>query len=422
MRRWLFLDVDSWQEIWATLRRNKLRAFLTACGVFWGIFMLIVLLGIGTGLQKGAIKNLDGLTLQTVWVWAQRTTMPYRGLRPGRGVRLTNADTAVVAAVPGVAHVSPRLRLGGWRSGVAVSVGPKTSTFTVLGDAPELPLVEPLIVTRGRFVNPRDMAEQRKVAVIGETVRQFFFGDHEPALGRYVQVQGVHFQIVGELKTLRSGEEAEKLAASVFVPFTTFQHTFNQRDRVGWFALTAKDGASATDVEQRVRRALSARHRLHPEDKLALGSYNAAEKSAQIRGLFRGIQLFVWVVGVLTLLAGVLGVSNILLIIVKERTREIGIRKALGATPGAIVGLVLQESLALTALAGYAGLVSGVAVLELLNRVVANVPNAPVYQPSVELSAALIATSVLIVAGLVAGIVPARHAARIHPVVALRAE
>jgi len=418
----VFLDPDSWYEIWTTLKRNKLRAFLTACGVFWGIFMLIFMLGIGNGLRSGAIRNLGGFAMQTVYVWSQRTTMPHKGLRPGRRVQFTNADIAVVAGVPGVEHVAPRLRLGGWRAGVNVSSGEKTSNYNVLGDVPEFALVEPVSFPRGRFINPLDMKEQRKVAVIGEQVRQFFFADDEDPIGRYIRVQGVHFQVIGEIRSLKSGDEGEKLSASVFIPFTTFQTAFNQRDKVGWFSMSVRPNASIEDIDKRVREALAERHRLHPEDVQALGSHNAAQKSGQVLGLFRGIQRFVWLVGILTLLAGVLGVSNILLIIVKERTREIGVRKALGATPGAIVGLIVQESLTLTALAGYAGLVAGVFVLELADRALRGLPNAPLSRPEIDLNAALIATLVLIVAGLVAGIVPARHAARVHPVEALRAE
>jgi putative ABC transport system permease protein len=422
-KAWFFLlDADSWYEIWTTLRQNKLRAFLTACGVFWGVFMLIVLLGIGNGLRSGAIRNLGGFVMQTVYVWSQRTTMPHAGFRPGRRVQFTNADVAAITAVPGIEHVAPRVRLGGWRAGVNVSSGAKTSNFNVLGDTPELAAIEPLSFPRGRFINPLDMEQERKVAVIGVQVREFFFAEDEDAIGRYIEVQGVHFQIIGEIKSLKSGDEGDKIASSVFIPFSTFQNVFNQRNKVGWFALTVRSGSSAEDVDRRVRETLAARHRLHPEDVQALGSFNAAEKSAQVLGLFRGIQAFVWFVGVLTLLAGVLGVSNIVLIIVKERTKEIGIRKALGATPRAIVGLIVQESLTLTVLAGYAGLVAGVAVLELMDRAVASLDNAPLNHPEIDLRAALIATLALIVAGLVASIVPARHAARIQAVEALRAE
>jgi putative ABC transport system permease protein len=224
------------------------------------------------------------------------------------------------------------------------------------------------------------------------------------------------------LDTPKTGDDREKMISLIYVPFSTFQTAFNLRDRVGWFSLTARTDLPASLVEQNVRRAIMAVHRIHPDDSLAIGSYNAAEKYESIQGLFKSIRKFVWFVGTLTLFAGMLGVSNILLIIVKERTKEIGIRKALGATPWSIVSLVVAEGLVLTSLAGYLGVVAGVFGLEAAGRAVKNLPNAPLSQPEISLQVVLIAVLVLIVAGAVAGIVPARHAARVHPVEALRAE
>ena len=417
-------DTESWQEIWAVVRRNKLRALLTACGVFWGMFMLVVLLGIGNGLERGTAESVGGLAVQAIWIWPQRTTMPHAGLGPGRPIRFKNADVAALQAVPGVEVVAPRHRLGGWRVGVTVTAGAKTSTFNVVGDVPGLLEVEPLMVAAGRFINRNDLDQRRKVAVIGEQVRDILFGEGVDPRGQYVQVRGIFFQVVGAVKSLQSGDEAEKVAASVFVPLPTFQQAFNQPDSIGWFALKAASDAPAggTLVEAQAKRALAQRHRVHPDDTQAFGSYNAMEKARQLRDLFAGIEVFIWFVGALTLLAGMLGVSNILLIGVKERTREIGIRKALGATPSAIVRLIVQESLALTSLSGYAGLVAGVALLEALRHVALDLPNAPIKNPEIELGAAFLAVAALVLAGLFAAIIPARHAARVHPVEALRAE
>lgn len=413
--------VDSWHEVLATLARNKLRALLTACGVFWGIFMLIVMLGIGKGLERGTRRNLGALTMRSIFVWSQRTTMPHRGLSPGRYLSFKNDDVPAIRQIPGVEHVAPRLRLGGWRDGNEITVGPRSGIFTVLGDYPEYRHVEPVEILRGRFINDRDLLEARKVAVIGDEVRKVLFEDADP-LGRYLRVRGIEFQVVGEIASTRGGDEGERVKATVFVPFSTFQVAFNLRNRVGWFALTALPDASAQEVEDGVRRTLAARHRVHPEDKEAIGSFNAAERFGKVNGLFRGIQVFVWFVGTLTLLAGVLGVSNILLITVKDRTRELGIRKALGATPASIVSMVLKEAVALTSLAGYLGLVAGVGVLELISRAVADLESAPIHAPEVDWVVAVSATAVLVVAGALAGIVPARHAASIRPVEALRAE
>ncbi len=415
------VDLDTWQEVWVTLLRNKLRAFLTALGVFWGVFMLILMLGIGNGLERGVIRNLSGLTNYSVYIWAQRTSIPYKGLQPGRRIVFNNADIAAVARTPGVEHVSPRLQLGNWHEGQALAFGAKKANFNVMCDSPEFQYVEPLILPSGRFINQRDMTEERKVVVIGEQVQKALFGEKAP-IGAYIQVKRVYFQVIGVLRTLKAGDDGDRMMASVYIPFSTCQTVFNLKDHVGWFALTALRSLPAALVEDNVRRVIMDSHRVHPDDTLAVGSFNAAQKFEQLQGLFRGIRKFVWFVGTLTLFAGMLGVSNILLIIVKERTKEIGVRKALGATPNSIIALVVAEGLLLTSLAGYCGVVAGVLGLEAAGRAVSHVPNAPLSQPEVSLQVALTAVLVLVVAGVIAGIIPARLAARVHPVEALRAE
>ena len=414
-------DLDAWQEIWSTLRKNKLRAVLTACGVFWGMFMMMVLLGLGTGLERGVVRSLGGMALNSVYVWSQRTSLPYRGLQPGRYVKFDNQDVTTLQHVPGVKYVAPRLQLGGWRDGLNITRGSKTGNFNVVGDVPDFPRVEPLQFTRGRFFNERDMSELRKVAVIGTQVTSELFAGADP-IGEYIQVKGVNFQVVGELSSLKTGDEGEKLNATVFIPFATFQTAFNQRDRVGWFTIGTDPAYPATWVEDSIKQALAEKHRIHPSDNQAFGSFNAADKFEKIQGLFRGIRWFVWFVGALTLAAGMLGVSNILLITVKERTKEIGIRKALGATPSSIVRMVVKESVVLTLLAGYLGLVAAVATLEGFARFLQQLPTAPVSRPEVDFKAALAAQCLLVAVGLIAAIMPARHAARVHPVEALRAE
>jgi putative ABC transport system permease protein len=415
-----FFDIDTWQEIWATLKRNRLRAVLTASGVFWGLFMLILLLGLGRGLERGALA-LSELAPRAVYVWGQRTGMPYRGLQPGRYVRFEDEDVARLRAVPGVEFVAARLRFGGWRDNALVSHAGKTGAVNVLGDMPDYARIEPLGIDRGRFLNHPDIVEARKVAVIGSKARGVLFANESP-LGQWLEVNGVHFVVVGEIHSDKAGDDGDRINNTVFIPFTTFQDAYNQKNRVGWFTLGLREGAHSSAVVREVRRVLSERHRLNPLDEQALGSFDAAEKYEKIHALFTGIRTFVWFVGTLTLFSGVLGVSNILLIIVKERTREIGVRKALGATPGSIVRLVVQESMALTTLAGYTGLVAGVAALEGIGRLVEHLEGAPLKSPEVDFKAALVAAGVLVVAGAVAGIVPARHAARVPPVEALRAE
>lgn len=415
------LDLDSWREVAVTLSRNKLRAWLTACGVFWGIFMLVALLGIGRGLERGARKNMGGMLTRAVFVWTQRTSLPYRGLQPGRYVKFKNDDIKALQQVPGVEHLSPRLQLGGWREGTEVTAGARTGNFTVTGDYPEFRFVEPFRVLHGRFLNQPDLRDARKVAVLGDQAKDVLFGGDD-ALGRYIKVKGVFFRVVGEVTSDRSGDEGDRVRGAIFVPFSTFQQAFNQRDRVGWFSLTTTATAPPERVEAAVKAKLAERHGVHPADQDALGSFNLANQLAKVDGLFKAISLFVWFVGTLTLLAGVLGVSNILLITVKERTREFGVRKALGATPWTVVSMVLKEAIVLTSLSGYVGLVAGIAALEGLGRILERIPNAPLNQPEVDLRVALVAMTILVVSGALAGLVPARHAARISPVEALRTE
>jgi putative ABC transport system permease protein len=413
--------LDSWQEILAALGRNRLRAFLTACGVFWGVFMLMLMLGLGHGLENGTRRNLGGMVNRGVFVIPQRTTKAYRGLQPGRQVRFRNDDIQALSQVRGIDEVAPRLRLSEWRGGANVVYGTTVGSFNVMGDYPAYLHVEPMALTRGRYINPIDLTESRKTAVIGSEARRVLMAATDP-IGKYIKVRGIYFEIVGEVTSEEAGNAGDRIRSSVFVPFSTFQRVFNQRDRVGWFALTANDQIPAQEVEKNVRRVLIARHRIHPEDEQSITSYNVAEKFFQLQSLFRGIELFVWFVGTMTLLAGMLGVSNILLITVKERTREFGIRKALGATPATIVAMVIKEAVALTSIAGYLGIALGVGLLAVLERALDAMKGAPLARPEVDFRAAVVATVVLVFSGAAAGIIPARHAARISPVEALRAE
>ncbi len=414
-------DSDKWQEIIATLRKNKLRTFLTMCGVFWGIFMLIVMVGFGNGLFQGVSKTASGFAVNSVYVWSQRTSMPYQGMQPGRRVPLTNEDVeAVGRQVEQIEYMAPRMQLGGWRDGNNVTRSEKTGNFSVMGDLPAFKFIQPMNMQMGRFINDIDIEQHRKIAVIGEATYEVLFEPGEDPIGEHIKIRGVYFQDVGMFKPMQSGERGERASQTIFIPFTTFQRAFNQGNRIGWFSMTAKPDASAEVLEQEVRRILAERHKVHPDDRAAFGSFNAAEEFGKWQMVFLAIEVLIWFVGIATLLAGVLGVSNIMLIVVKERTKEIGIRKALGATPRSIVSLVIQESITITTVAGYLGLVAGVGVLELYGALAGE--NEILAPPTIEFEVAIIATVVLIVSGAIAGIIPARQAARVKPVEALRAE
>jgi putative ABC transport system permease protein len=291
----------------------------------------------------------------------------------------------------------------------------------VSGSTPEYPSIEPVELLHGRHLNQGDQTEERKVAVIGQNARRVLWGEENP-VGRYLSYRGVFFQVIGELHSTRTGPQGDRIDNSLFVPLSTSQRAFNQQGIVSWATVALQPDAEARDVEHEVVKRLRKRHHVHPDDPQAIRSFNAAAEFRRITNLFLGIRLFGWFVGIATLMAGVLGVGNILLITVKERTQELGIRKALGATPGSIVRMVVAESLVLTSLAGYAGIVVGVALLEVASRVTANMPQAPLSEPEVDLKVVLGAGLILLLGGLLAAIMPARHAARLHPVEALRAE
>jgi putative ABC transport system permease protein len=417
------MNLDTWQEILATLRRNRLRTLLTALGVFWGIFMLLLMLGFGNGLRAGIERQMSDRAPNAIFVFAGRASLPYDGLPPGRRIQLTNDDVPAIASVPGVEHVAPRNSLGGWRGGITVVRGSRTGSYSVMGDYPVLRYIEPVTIARGRFINDLDVRDRRKVAVIGEQVLTELFGRDADPIGGHIRVQGVYFQVVGVIRAPEGGDRGERLAATIFLPFSTFQQAYNFGDRVRFLAVTAEAGEDAGVVEDRIRSVLASRHRFAPHDIQAVRSWNMGKEYDRIQTLFGGIALFVWIVGILTLLAGVVGVSNIMVIVVRERTKEIGVRKALGATPLSIIALILQESVVLTALAGYAGVVAAVGLLEAFGIWIAGADGSiPMAAPHIELSTALVATVVIIVSGALAGIIPARLAAAVNPVEALRAE
>jgi putative ABC transport system permease protein len=414
-------DIDTWHEVFSTLQKNALRTAMTAWGVFWGTFMLVVMLGIGSGLQGGVARNIASLAANNVYVWGGNTTRPYAGLAPGRRVRLDLEDAAALRQLPGVAALAPNVELGGWRQGNNLSYGTNVGNFGVRGETPqylEVAVDRPYL---GRFINETDMQERRKVVVLGEATKNQLMPDVANPIGEYLQIRGQYFQVVGVMASLQGGEEAERSDNTAVMPFSTFQVAFNGKGRVGSMGIRVQAGTDAEELEKLLRRTLASRHRADPDDPQAVGSFNLSKQNQRVVNLFRGVRAFVWFVCVCTLLAGALGVSNIMLISVKERTREFGVRKALGATPGSVIRLVLQEASVLTALAGYLGLVGGVLGLELMSRY-ATSRDGPLAAPSIDLGAALTATLVLIFAGLLAGIAPARHAARIRPVVALRSE
>jgi putative ABC transport system permease protein len=418
-------DLDRWQEIYHVLRKNKLRTFLTAFGVFWGIFMLVIMLGSGKGLENGVTQNFGDMATNSVFIWTQQTTIPYKGFPRGRFYRFDNSDIAALEhSIPEIKYLAPRIQAGGYMSTNNVVRGLKSGVFNIMGDFPVFNNIDPLNFNSGRFINKSDIDQKRKVAVIGTRVVEFLFNPGEDPMNKYIQIQGVYFQVIGVFSSKRTGEQANQENQNIYIPFTTLQQTYNYGDAVGFFSITAKDGIPVSVVEDKAIRILKSRHSVAPADEQAVGHFNLKKEFDQMRGLFFGIQLLVWIVGTGTLLAGVIGVSNIMLVVVRERTREIGIQRALGATPANIVTQIISESVVLTTFAGYFGLSIGVGLLELINYLLttSGADTEMFLHPGVDFRVAVIALTILVFAGIIAGFIPARRAIAIKPIDALRFE
>ena len=416
-------DLDHWREIGTALAANKLRTALTAFGVFWGILMLMIMLGSGTGLENGVERGFSDSATNSVWIWSQATSMPYRGLPIGRSPQLTDEDAlAIRERVAGIGVVAPRTQLGGWRGGNNVTRGDESGAFSVNGDVPDVLRIEPVRITSGRFLNRQDIEERRKVAVIGPRVVEVLFEPDENPIGDHVRINGVYFKVVGVFKPISPDDQQDQ--ETIHVPLTTFQHAFNAPGRVHWFALIPQSGVPSSRIEDATLALLRQRHRVHPDDVRAFGHFNLEKEYQEVQGLFAGIRTLVWIVGLGTLAAGVIGVSNIMLVIVRERTHEIGIRRAIGATPAAVMGQIVLEAVLLTSIAGYLGLLAGMALTDF---VAGFTPQEPTQEtmfmnPAVDLTSAMQALLILIVAGCLAGIIPARRAVATSPVNALRSE
>jgi len=416
-------DTDRWQEIYHVLTKNKVRTALTAFGVFWGMFMLVILMGSGNGLRTGVLGGFSSFATNSFFMWGQSTSMPYKGFKRGRWIAFTNEDTeAMQRELHKAEVVAPRCQLGGYRGTNYVTRGKYSgSTFSITGDIPEVLEITPKLIVAGRWLNQKDVDEKRKVAVIGVRVRDVLFEPHEDPIGDYININGIYFMVVGvhDLEFTSGHNEGE--LESILTPISTFQQAFNWGDRVGWYSIMGKEGVQIEELEKEARAVLMRRHNIHPEDPRAIGGWNASEEFEKISGLFTGIDMLVWIVGVFTLLAGVIGVSNIMLVVVKERTKEIGIRKAIGATPYNIVSQIILEAIILTGIAGYLGLSAGVGVLELVNGAMGE--GAPMFKsPEIDLNTALLCLFIIVIGGGLAGVIPAQRAAQVDPIVALRSE
>lgn len=410
-------DRDKWQEIYYTISKNKLRTFLTGFSVAWGIFILIILLGAGNGLQNGVKERFNDEANNSIWIFSGQTSLPYQGLKPGRFIQFNNRDFKELAdRTPGIIKASGRFNL---RSSI-VSYGENSGSFSIRTVHPDHQYIEKTLVTRGRFINQTDVSEYRKVASIGNLIQKALFPEGEDPIGKHIQVNGIPFKVVGVFEDEGAENEEEKL----YLPISTAQKVFNGGDRVNMILVAIDEEAGIEEskaMEEKITQKMSERHHFDPSDPRAIRIWNTVEDFLRFQNLFTGIKVFIWIIGIMTIIAGIVGISNIMTIVVKERTKEIGIRKALGATPLSIIGLVMMESITITSISGYIGLVSGVGVIELAQKYIP-ADNEFFQNPTINFTVAISATLILVIAGALAGLLPAKKAASIRPIVALRDE
>jgi putative ABC transport system permease protein len=402
-------DFDKWNEIFETLNKNKLRTFLTGFAVFWGIFMLVILLGAGNGLQNGVTKMFQADAINTIWVFPGVTNLEYKGLKPGRRIRLENADYDYITRLEGAEYTSARFSV---RNSYA-TFGSAGGAFQIDAVYPDNTYIENCTQVSGRYINENDVKELRKVTSIGMGVVKELYKDIDP-IGTYLNLNGIPFKVIGVYSETRPGEEMR-----CYIPISTGQRVFAYNNILENVQMTTGDLSveETQELAEKLRENYAQQHHFDVNDRRALYIQNNTEQYQEVLDIMMGIKIFILIIGAGTIVAGMVGVSNIMTIVVKERTKEIGVRKALGATPFSIVTMVLQESVFVTAVSGYFGLLAGVALLEFVGPFIQSDFFA---NPEVDVNIALGTTITLIVAGSLAGFFPSRKAARIKPVAALR--
>ncbi|MDH6535247.1 ABC transporter permease [Parabacteroides sp. 52] len=419
-------DFDNFREIWSTVKKNKLRTFLTGFSVAWGIFMLIVLLGAGNGMRNGIIYNFDNMATNQVAIWPRTATKPYKGMQTNRRVRFKSEDFEELA------RLNPEIDL---KTGIiyrsdTLTYGEEYNVYSLRGIHPDMQYINKIEmpVGNGRFINDIDILEKRKVIVISPRMKQVLFKGEDP-LGKHLKVGQMAYQVIGIYKAEDNNNDAP-----AYVPFSTAQLLYKRGyglDEINFTVNGIYTKEESEAFEKRIRAQFAQRHRFDPEDTRAIGMWSAIEEFQMLNGMLNGITLFIWIIGIGTLTAGVVGVSNIMLITVRERTKEFGIRKAIGATPFSILKLIIVESIIITAVFGYIGMVCGIGITEIINAVMENMnagqtvsrDDMTIFRnPTVNMSIALSSTLLLMIAGVLAGYFPARKAVKITAIEAMRHE
>ncbi len=414
MFRFLF-DRDTWQEVYDSFTKNKLRSILTMVGVWWGILLLIGLLGSARGLENSFNRLFGSFATNSVFVWGEVTSKPFKGFQEGKMVKLSLSDAEKVREnIEGIEFVVPRNQ----RQTFVVRKF-QSGTYGIFGDYPLLDQVQKKKLKYGRFINQNDIDDNRKVAVLSEDIYKQLFEKDEKPVGEYIQINGINFKVIGmfENDNVNMGPSAD-----IHIPFTTYQQIYNQGDRIGWMMITGKPEYNIKQIEEDAKLLLRNLNNIHPEDKRAFGSFNLGKEFAKVTGFLTGMQFLTWFVGIATLIAGVFAIGNILLITVKERTKEIGVRRALGATPFEIKRQIVVEAVFLTLVAGVFGIITGGWILILLDSTVGQGDDAAIVNASVSIAVVFIALLILVALGTLIGLIPAFKATSVKPIEALREE
>ena len=416
------VDFDRWTELWVTITRNKTRSLLTCFGVFWGILMLVILLGSGRGMQNGIMRSVNGFATNSAFFFADRTSESYKGFNKGRQWDMRNRDVeSIRREVKELSAISPII--WGNSSDKNIVYGMMSGTFNVKGVHPDYFQIETQKLFHGRLLNEVDERERRKVCLIGTKVKEVLFKEEDPC-GNYIRVNGIYYQVVGVVQQRASGVNiGGRSEECVFLPFSTMQQTLNQGDIIHFLCVAAKPDVQMLPVINKIKSIIKEQNLIAPTDPQAVSAINLAAQFETFNNAFLGIDILIWIVGVGTLLAGIIGVSNIMMVTVKERTKEIGVRRALGAKPWNIISQIMSESLLITAMAGLMGLTVGVFLLDVVDQLIGDpVGETMLLHPAVSIQVALAATSILLLAGLLAGLIPAWRAMQIKAIDAIREE
>lgn len=423
----MIFKADTWQEIYHSLRNNKLRTFLTMIGVGWGMFLFVSLLGAAKGMENGFNKLFSGFATNSIFMWAQNTSIPYEGFPKGRKTDLRLSDIDLLEKkIPEIDYISPQNSRGNFGSPPEqMSRNGKTASYTLTGDYPIGNKISEKKLIFGRYINDADVTSNKNVAVIGEEIYKNFFDakKNENPIGKSFNIKGIFFNVIGVFRVKQSGGGGGmNNDKTVFIPLSTFTKMYNDGDKVGFFAIVAKPDADLGKVEEDAKNVLKEKNRVSPEDTNAFGSFNLGRMFGKLTGFLTGMQLLTIIVGTLTILAGVIAISNILLITVKERTKEIGIRRALGAKPSEVRNQILLESVVITLSSGLLGFIFGILLLMVVSILTKDQDSFPFYNPTVNYGQVFAAMSIMVLLGLIIGMIPAQRAVRIRPIEALRSE